>query len=231
MIDSPVLPEELELLPSLLEQAGFPAPSGLLATHADWDHLLGPLAFPGLALGCAESSAARLRGRARARRSASCARFDEELLHRAPAAAGARRAPGAAGARSLRDRRRASSSCTRPAGTPPTAWRSSRRGRACSSPATTSRRSRSRRSQPRAARLAAPTSPRSSACARCWRPPSTSSPATARCSTRRAALRVLERGRRLPAGAARQGGAAELPRGAAQREQRALHAPNVERRR
>jgi glyoxylase-like metal-dependent hydrolase (beta-lactamase superfamily II) len=59
VIDSPVLPEELELLPSLLEQAAFPAPRGLLATHADWDHLLGPLAFPGATLGCAESSAAR----------------------------------------------------------------------------------------------------------------------------------------------------------------------------
>ena len=29
----------------MLEQAGFPV-SGLLATHADWDHLLGRLAFP-----------------------------------------------------------------------------------------------------------------------------------------------------------------------------------------
>ena len=38
-----------------VEQAGFPAPSGLLATHGDWDHLLGRLAFPGLALGCAET--------------------------------------------------------------------------------------------------------------------------------------------------------------------------------
>ena len=61
MIDSPVLPDELDALPALLEQARFPAPSGLLATHGDWDHLLGRLAFPGLALGCAESTAARLR--------------------------------------------------------------------------------------------------------------------------------------------------------------------------
>jgi glyoxylase-like metal-dependent hydrolase (beta-lactamase superfamily II) len=60
VIDSPVLPEELETLPALLEQAHFPKPSGLLATHGDWDHLLGRLAFPGLALGCAESTAARL---------------------------------------------------------------------------------------------------------------------------------------------------------------------------
>ena len=46
VIDSPVLPEELETLPALLEQAHFPKPSGLLATHGDWDHLLGRLAFP-----------------------------------------------------------------------------------------------------------------------------------------------------------------------------------------
>ncbi len=60
LIDSPVLPGELEMLPSVLEQARFPPLSGLLATHADWDHLLGPLAFPGAVLGCAESSARRL---------------------------------------------------------------------------------------------------------------------------------------------------------------------------
>jgi glyoxylase-like metal-dependent hydrolase (beta-lactamase superfamily II) len=60
VIDSPVLPDELDALPALLEQAGFPSPSGLLATHGDWDHLLGRLAFPGLALGVAESTAARL---------------------------------------------------------------------------------------------------------------------------------------------------------------------------
>ncbi len=60
LIDSPVLPDELELLPSVLEQARFPPLAGLLATHADWDHLLGPLAFPGAVLGCAESSARRL---------------------------------------------------------------------------------------------------------------------------------------------------------------------------
>jgi glyoxylase-like metal-dependent hydrolase (beta-lactamase superfamily II) len=58
ILDSPVLPDELEALPTLIEQAGFPAPSGLLATHADWDHLLGRLAYPELALGCAESTAA-----------------------------------------------------------------------------------------------------------------------------------------------------------------------------
>lgn len=60
VIDSPVLPEELEALPSLLAQARFPPLSGLLATHADWDHLLGRLAFPDAALGCARSTCERL---------------------------------------------------------------------------------------------------------------------------------------------------------------------------
>ena len=40
------------MLPAVLEQAGFPV-SGLLATHGDWDHVLGRLAFPGAALGVA----------------------------------------------------------------------------------------------------------------------------------------------------------------------------------
>ncbi len=61
VIDSPVMPEELEALPGVLEHVGWPC-SGLLATHADWDHLLGRLAFPGAALGCAETTAARLKG-------------------------------------------------------------------------------------------------------------------------------------------------------------------------
>ena len=60
LIDSPYFPDELELLPVLLEQAGF-RPVGLLATHGDWDHLLGRLAFPGLALGVGSSTAERLR--------------------------------------------------------------------------------------------------------------------------------------------------------------------------
>jgi glyoxylase-like metal-dependent hydrolase (beta-lactamase superfamily II) len=60
-IDSPVLPDELDALPAILAQAGWQL-SGLLCTHADWDHLLGRLAFPETALGCSETSAARLRG-------------------------------------------------------------------------------------------------------------------------------------------------------------------------
>jgi glyoxylase-like metal-dependent hydrolase (beta-lactamase superfamily II) len=60
-IDSPVLPEEIDSLPAVIEQARFPQPVGLLATHADWDHLLGRLAFPEAALGCATSTAERMR--------------------------------------------------------------------------------------------------------------------------------------------------------------------------
>jgi len=58
-IDSPVLPDELEILPAVAEQAGFTV-VGLLSTHADWDHLLGRYAFPEAPLGCAETTAARL---------------------------------------------------------------------------------------------------------------------------------------------------------------------------
>lgn len=60
VIDSPVLPDELDVLPAVLDRAGFPF-TGLLATHGDWDHLLGRLAFgSGAALGIAETTAARL---------------------------------------------------------------------------------------------------------------------------------------------------------------------------
>jgi glyoxylase-like metal-dependent hydrolase (beta-lactamase superfamily II) len=59
-VDSPVLPDELELLPAIAAQAEFRV-VGCLATHADWDHLLGRYAFGDAPLGLAESSAARLR--------------------------------------------------------------------------------------------------------------------------------------------------------------------------
>lgn len=59
LIDSPVLPDELEMLPGLFEQAGF-ALSGLLVTHGDWDHLLGRFAFPDASIGGAETTAARI---------------------------------------------------------------------------------------------------------------------------------------------------------------------------
>jgi glyoxylase-like metal-dependent hydrolase (beta-lactamase superfamily II) len=76
VIDSPVYPDELDALPGVLDQAGFPV-SGLVATHADWDHLLGRLAFPQVSLGCAESTAARLRAEpGQAQR--QLRRFDQE---------------------------------------------------------------------------------------------------------------------------------------------------------
>jgi glyoxylase-like metal-dependent hydrolase (beta-lactamase superfamily II) len=59
VIDSPVLPHELEALPQVLEQSGFPV-SGLLVTHGDWDHLLARHAFPDASLGAGETTASRL---------------------------------------------------------------------------------------------------------------------------------------------------------------------------
>ncbi len=59
LIDSPYLPDELDALPGLLAGAGF-EPDGLLATHADFDHLLGRLAYPDMTLGMGELSVERL---------------------------------------------------------------------------------------------------------------------------------------------------------------------------
>lgn len=60
LIDSPYFPDELEMLPEVLRQSGF-EPVGLLATHGDWDHLLGRFAYPEASLGVAESTATRIR--------------------------------------------------------------------------------------------------------------------------------------------------------------------------
>ncbi len=62
LIDSPYFPEELELLPAVLGQAGFEV-NALLATHGDFDHVLGRLAFPELSLGVAESTMLRLQNK------------------------------------------------------------------------------------------------------------------------------------------------------------------------
>src|SRR4051794_33772250 len=59
LVDSPYFPDELDALPNLLAQAGFEV-DALLATHADFDHLLARLVFPGLALGLGESTVERL---------------------------------------------------------------------------------------------------------------------------------------------------------------------------
>ncbi|HEY1358443.1 MAG TPA: MBL fold metallo-hydrolase [Thermoleophilaceae bacterium] len=58
LVDSPYFPDELEALPDVLASSGF-TPDGLVATHGDYDHLLGRLAFPGLALGVGEPTAVR----------------------------------------------------------------------------------------------------------------------------------------------------------------------------
>jgi glyoxylase-like metal-dependent hydrolase (beta-lactamase superfamily II) len=81
-IDSPVFPDELEILPAIAEQSGFGV-VGLLATHGDWDHLLGQYAFPEAPLGCAETTAAVLVGQpGRAQR--ELRDFDEELYVERP---------------------------------------------------------------------------------------------------------------------------------------------------
>ena len=82
LIDSPILPDELEALPALLDQAGFPI-SGLLVTHADWDHLLGRCAFPDASIGCGETTAARLAAEPGAAQR-ELREFDEQYLIERP---------------------------------------------------------------------------------------------------------------------------------------------------
>lgn len=60
LIDSPYFPEELEALPALLRQAGF-EPNALFATHADYDHVLGRVAYPDLAMGVGDATMERIR--------------------------------------------------------------------------------------------------------------------------------------------------------------------------
>jgi glyoxylase-like metal-dependent hydrolase (beta-lactamase superfamily II) len=60
LIDSPYLPDELDALPGVLAGARY-EPDGLIATHGDFDHLLGRIAYPGMALGVAQSTADRFR--------------------------------------------------------------------------------------------------------------------------------------------------------------------------
>jgi glyoxylase-like metal-dependent hydrolase (beta-lactamase superfamily II) len=77
-----VFPDELDVLPAILSQAGWSL-SGLLCTHGDWDHLLARLAFPDAALGCAETTAARLRAAPGAAQRELRA-FDEEFYVERP---------------------------------------------------------------------------------------------------------------------------------------------------
>ena len=122
VIDSPVLPEELEALPALLEQVGWPC-----SRAAGDARRLGP---PARAARVPGRRARRRRDDGRApdrragRRRARAARLRRRALRRAPArrsrSASSRRCRCPASSRSAR----ASSSCTRPRATSPTAWRS-----------------------------------------------------------------------------------------------------------
>ena len=87
VIDSVVLPAELEALPAVAEQGGFRV-AGLLATHVDWDHVLGRYAFPGLALGVGETSAARLRAEPGGAQRELRAFDDENYVERGPLSLG-----------------------------------------------------------------------------------------------------------------------------------------------
>jgi glyoxylase-like metal-dependent hydrolase (beta-lactamase superfamily II) len=60
LIDSPYFPDELEALPSLLSQAGF-TPNALFCTHADYDHVLGRVAYPELTMGVGDPTMERIR--------------------------------------------------------------------------------------------------------------------------------------------------------------------------
>ena len=225
-IDSPVLPGRArDRCPRSPSRPGFRV-VGLLATHADWDHLLGRYAFPEAPLGVAETTAARLRnepgdGAARA------ARVRRGVLRRA-----ARAAVAAAGRRRCRCRATAgsasaSSSCIRPTGTPPTGWRSGSRGRACSScgdylspveiPMVSEAGSRR-----------APTSRRSTGSSRWSSRPTTSCPATAGRSTPTRALAILREDRAYLRGAA---AAADAAAAARAPHRRAAQDPRGERRR
>jgi glyoxylase-like metal-dependent hydrolase (beta-lactamase superfamily II) len=82
VVDSPVLPDEHDVLPALVGQAGW-TPTGLLCTHGDWDHLLARMAFPDAALGCAETTAARLRAEP-GRAQGAMRDFDEEYYVERP---------------------------------------------------------------------------------------------------------------------------------------------------
>lgn len=76
LIDSPILPQELAELPAVLDKAGFFV-DGLLTTHADWDHLLGRIAFPLVELRAGASTVRRLATEPGAA-DASLRAFDEE---------------------------------------------------------------------------------------------------------------------------------------------------------
>ncbi len=226
LIDSPYLPDELDALPSLLAGAGF-EPDGLLATHADFDHLLGRLAFPGHdARGGRELRGAPARA-SRAARSACCATYDAKFYVNRARAARARAGAGAAGARARGDRRPRARAAPCRGPHAPTGWRCSTALRACWSWATTCPTWRSRGSR-RAARWRT-TAPRSRAWRRSSRRPRPWCPATAPRTTATTTLRLLdedvdyldalERGDERP----------RLPAGRDTKAQREIHAENLTR--
>jgi glyoxylase-like metal-dependent hydrolase (beta-lactamase superfamily II) len=89
LIDSPYFPDELELLPTIMRQASFEL-NGLLATHGDWDHLLGRLAFPELALGVGQPTGERMRAEpGAAQRELREADFENYVVRPRPLALGA----------------------------------------------------------------------------------------------------------------------------------------------
>jgi glyoxylase-like metal-dependent hydrolase (beta-lactamase superfamily II) len=89
LVDSPYFPDELELLPTIMRQAGFEL-NGLLATHGDWDHLLARLAFPELALGVGQPTGERLRAEpGAAQRALREADFENYVARPRPLALGA----------------------------------------------------------------------------------------------------------------------------------------------
>ena len=220
VIDSPVLPEELEALPALLEQAG----CGVLRAAGHARRLGPPPRAPAPSRTRRSASPrrprARLTRRARRRRSASCApSTSEHYVERRGRcrSARSRRCRCRAGSTSATQRARAAS---RRRATPPTAWRS---GSPWAARAGLRRLPLAGRDPdgPRRTRAALP-SRRSSACAR------SSSGRVRRPRPRRRAGRRPRagdppRGRRLP------GGLHGLPLARRDAEQRRIDAANRER--
>lgn len=59
LVDAPVLPDEIALVPAVAAERGF-AVERLVATHRHWDHLLGRLCFPDVALACSPRTLAHV---------------------------------------------------------------------------------------------------------------------------------------------------------------------------
>jgi Zn-dependent hydrolases, including glyoxylases len=141
LVDSPYFPDELEALPALARETGFEV-EALLATHGDFDHLLGRLAFPDLALGVGATTSARLRAEpGTAQRELRDADAEHYVRRERPLSLGATEELPVPAASSSAAR---SSSCTPRAATPPTGWPSWPATWASCSAATTSRAWRSR---------------------------------------------------------------------------------------